>query len=62
MREDEVTETKEKLDRRKSLRFLGSRGGIATSIIILTGGIIGTLIGPLYLLSLVVVGAASLAI
>jgi len=62
MREDEVTETKEKLDRRKSLRFLGSGGGIATSIIILTGGIIGALVGPFYLLGLIILGAVLLAI
>ena len=62
MREDEVTETKEKLDRRKSVRFLGSGGGIATSIIILTGGIIGALVGPFYLLGLIILGAVLLAI
>jgi len=62
MREEEVTETKEKLDGRKSLRFLGSGRGIATSIMILTGGIIGTLVGPFYLLSLIILGAVLLAI
>ena len=61
-RDTELAEAKEKLDRRKSIRFLGSRRGIATSIIILTGGIIGVLVGPLYLLSLIILGAALLAI
>ncbi len=60
--EKRVTETKEKLDRRKSVRFLGSGRGIATSIIILAGGIIGTLVGPFYLLGLIIVGAVLLAI
>jgi len=62
IREEEVTETKEKLDRRKSLRFLGSGRGIATSIIILVGGIIGALVGPFYLLGLIILGAVLLAI
>jgi len=62
MRKEEVTETKENLDRRKPLRFLGSGRGIATSIIILTGGIIGTLVGPLYLRGLIILGAVLLAI
>jgi len=62
MREEEVTETKERLDRRKSVRFLGSGRGIATSIIILAGGIIGALVGPFYLLSLIILGAVLLAI
>jgi len=62
MRKEEVTETKENLDRRKPLRFLGSGRGIATSIIILAGGIIGTLVGPLYLLGLIILGAVLLAI
>jgi DNA repair exonuclease SbcCD ATPase subunit len=62
MREEEVTETKNKLDRRKPLSFLGSGKGLATSIIILAGGIIGTLIGPFYLLSLIILGAVLFAI
>ena len=62
MREEEVTETKERLDRRKSVRFLGSGRGIATSIIILAGGIIGALVGSFYLLSLIILGAVLLAI
>jgi len=62
MREKELTEAEEKLDRRKSVRFFGSGKGIATAIIILIGGIIGTLVGPFYLLSLIILGAALLAI
>jgi uncharacterized protein YhaN len=62
MRERELAEAKENLDRRKSVRFLGSGRGIATSIIILAGGIIGALVGPLYLLGLIILGAVLLAI
>jgi len=62
MREGELAEAKEKLARRKSVGFFGSGKGMATAIIILTGGIIGTLVGPLYLLSVIILGAAFLAI
>jgi len=62
MREKELAGAKEKLNRRKSVRFLGSGKGIAASIIILTGGIIGALVGPFYLLGLIILGAAFLAI
>jgi DNA repair exonuclease SbcCD ATPase subunit len=62
MREGELAEAKEKLDRRKSIRFVSSGKGITAAIIILTGGIIGTLIGPFYLLGLIILGAALLAI
>jgi DNA repair exonuclease SbcCD ATPase subunit len=61
-REKELAGAKEKLDRGKSVRFLGSRKGIAAAIIILTGGIIGALIGPFYLLGVIILGAALLAI
>lgn len=61
-REKELDGAKGKLDRRKSVRFFGSGKGIATAIIILTGGIIGTLVGPFYLLGLIILGAALLAI
>jgi len=61
-REKELAGAKEKLDRRKSVRFLGSWKGIATSIIILTGGIIGALVGPFYLLGLIILGVVLLAI
>jgi DNA repair exonuclease SbcCD ATPase subunit len=61
-RENELAGAKENLDIGKSVKFLGSGRGIATSIIILTGGIIGTLVGPFYLLGLIILGAALLAI
>ncbi len=61
-REKELAGAKEKLDRRKSVKFLGSGRGIATSIIILTGRIIGALVGPFYLLGLIILGAVLLAI
>ncbi|MGA8849105.1 MAG: AAA family ATPase [Dehalococcoidia bacterium] len=61
-REKELAGAKEKLDRRKSIRFLGLERGIATSIIILAGGIIGVLVGPSYFLSLIILGAALLAV
>jgi len=60
-RENELAEAKGNLDRRKAVRFLGSEKGIATSIIILAGGIIGALVGPFYLLSLIILGMAFLA-
>jgi DNA repair exonuclease SbcCD ATPase subunit len=62
MREKELTEVKEKLDRRKSVRFFSSGGGVVISIIILTGGIIGALVGPFFLVGLVILGAVLLAI
>jgi len=61
-REKELAGAKGNLDRRKAVRFLGSGKSIATSIIILTGGIIGALVGPFYLLGLVILGAVLLAI
>ena len=62
MRGMELAEAKEKLKREKFVRFFGSGKGIATSIIILAGGIIGVLVGPFYLLGLIILGAALLAI
>jgi DNA repair exonuclease SbcCD ATPase subunit len=62
MRERELAEAKKKLEREKFVRFFGSRKGIAIAIIILAGGIIGTLVGPFYLLGLIILGAAFLAI
>jgi DNA repair exonuclease SbcCD ATPase subunit len=62
MREREIAEAKKKLEREKFVRFFSSRKGIATAIIILAGGIIGTLVGPFYLLGLIILGAAFLAI
>jgi DNA repair exonuclease SbcCD ATPase subunit len=61
-REKELAEAKEKLDRRKSIRFLSSGRSITAAIIILTGGIIGALVGPFYLLGLIILGAVLLAI
>jgi DNA repair exonuclease SbcCD ATPase subunit len=62
MREMELAEAKERLKREKFVRFFGSVKGIATSIIILAGGIIGVLVGPFYFLGLIILGAALLAI
>jgi DNA repair exonuclease SbcCD ATPase subunit len=62
MREMELAEAKGKLKREKFVRFFGSGNGIATSITILVGGIIGVLVGPFYLLGLIILGAALLAI
>jgi len=62
VREEEVTETKEKLDRRKSVRFFGSGGGIATALTILIGGIIGAWVVSLYFLILAILGVALFAI
>ena len=61
-RQKELAEAQERLDTRKSVRLLGSEKGIAAAIAILAGGIIGTLVGSLYLLSLVVMGIASLVV
>ena len=62
MRGMELAEAKGKLKKGKFVRFFGSGKGIATSIIILAGGIIGVLVGPFYLLGLIILGAALLAI
>jgi len=62
MRERELAGAKENLNIRKSVRFFGSGGGIATAIMILTGGIIGILIGPIYLLGLIILSAVLLVI
>jgi DNA repair exonuclease SbcCD ATPase subunit len=62
IRERDLAEAKEESAGRKSVRFLGSEKGIATAIIILTAGIIGTLVGPFYLLSLIIMGVALLGI
>ena len=62
MREREFAEAKGKLDRRKSVRFLGSGSGIATALTVLIGGIVGALVVSLYFLSLAILGAAFLAI
>ena len=61
-REKELAGVKGSLDIRKSIKFLGSGRGIATSIIILAGGIIGAGLVSLYFLGLAILGAALLAI
>jgi DNA repair exonuclease SbcCD ATPase subunit len=52
----EVTEAEERLNKRKSLRFLSLRKSLVIAAIISIGGLVGTLIGPLYLLSLIILG------
>jgi DNA repair exonuclease SbcCD ATPase subunit len=61
-REKELAEAKEKLDRRKSVRFLGSGSSIATALTILIGGIIGASVISLYFFSLAILGAVLLVI
>ena len=60
-REKELVEAREKLEGRKLIRFLGSGKSITAAAAVLGGGMIGTLVGPLYLLSLIVLGACLLA-
>jgi DNA repair exonuclease SbcCD ATPase subunit len=62
MREKELARAEENLNIKKTVGFFGSGRGIAIAIVILTGGIIGTLIGPVYLLALIIMGAALLTI
>jgi DNA repair exonuclease SbcCD ATPase subunit len=62
MREMELAKAKEKFKRVKFVSFFSSGQGIATAIVILVGGIIGVLLGPLYLLGLIILGAALLTI
>ena len=57
----EVTEAKERLNKRKSLRFLSLRKNLVIAAVISIGGLVGTLIGPLYLLSLIILGMAFFA-
>jgi DNA repair exonuclease SbcCD ATPase subunit len=61
-REKELAEAKEKLDTRRPARFFGSARSIAAAAAVLTGGIVGVLIGPFYLLAVLVLGAVLLAI
>ena len=60
-RQNELSEAKQKLEKRRSLVLLGSTKSIAISAVILAGGLIGSLIGPLYLVGLAILGAALLA-
>jgi len=62
VREGELAEAKENLDRRKSVRFFGSGSGIATALTILIGGIITALAVSLYFLSLAILGVALIII
>jgi DNA repair exonuclease SbcCD ATPase subunit len=57
----ELTEAEERLNKKKSLRFLSLRRSLVIAAIISIGGIVGTLIGPLYLLSLAISGMAFFA-
>ena len=61
-REKELVEARGKLEGRKLIRFLGSGKSITVAAAVLGGGMLGTLVGPLYLLSLIVLGACLLAI
>jgi len=61
-REKELAEAKERVNRRKSVRFFGSGKGIATALTILVGGIIGALVVSLYFWSLAILGAVFLVI
>jgi DNA repair exonuclease SbcCD ATPase subunit len=62
VRERELAEAKEKLDRKKSVKFFGSGSGVAIAVAILIGGLIGALVVSLYFLSLTILGVALLAI
>ena len=61
-REVELAEAKRKLERRRPVRFLGSAKVITAAVALLVGGIIGTLAGLFYLLSLIVLGASLLIV
>ena len=61
-REKELVEARGKLEGRKLIRFLGSGKSITAAAAVLGGGMIGILVGPLYLLSLIVLGACLLGI
>ena len=58
VREQEATRAREELDRRKTHRRLGSTKTRAAAALIFTGGVVGTVVGPVYLLGLIVLGAA----
>jgi DNA repair exonuclease SbcCD ATPase subunit len=61
-REGELAEAKDELGKRKSVAFFGSAKGMVAAAAILAGGIIGVTVGPFYLLSLVILGAALLTV
>jgi len=58
--ETELAEARRKLEARQLLRFLGSGRAIVAAGAVLAGGIVGTLAGPSYLISLIALGAALL--
>ena len=60
-REEEINEAKEKLAKRRVIRFLGSRQSIACAAAVFTGGIVGVIISSVYFLSLIILGVAFLA-
>jgi DNA repair exonuclease SbcCD ATPase subunit len=61
-REQELAEARAKLGKRKLVEFVGSAKGLAAAAALLSGGIVGVIMGPLYFLSLIVLGAALLAV
>ncbi len=61
-REEELAKAKGKLGKSKPVAFFGSAKGIGAAMVILAGGVVGVLVGPSYLLSLIVLGAALLVV
>ena len=59
-REEEMAEAKEKLYKRKFTGLLSSAKSTAVAAIISIGGIVGILVGPVHLLSLIILGMALL--
>ena len=57
----EVAEAQERLNKRKPLRFLSLRESLVIAATISIGGVVGTLTGSLYFLSLIILGTAFLA-
>jgi DNA repair exonuclease SbcCD ATPase subunit len=60
-REQELAGARAKLGKDKFAAFIGSAKGLATGAALLAGGIAGVIFGPLYLLSLIVLGGVLLA-
>jgi DNA repair exonuclease SbcCD ATPase subunit len=61
-REKELAEAREGSDKRKFVKFLGSRSSIAAALTILIGGIIGAWVVSLYFLGLAILGAVLLIV
>lgn len=57
----EVSEAEENLNKRTFLKSLSLRRSVAIAAVVSTAGIVGILIGPLYFLSLVIIGMAFVA-